>query len=271
MQFYDLFYSQLVQFVDESIKVNDKFSSFSTQLQNDMVYWKNLTTNNVVDDTSDDLYLISHSIFDANGDPVHIKKEKHYDPNDGKKRKYKFPDGNIATILTPEVLDNTFFHGYYNKSYMSLLANNLLLLLDRITIRGLFSFLGIRTTIGSTDILPPHRETLIKSYNTQRNPKAYLTIGARALCKHAERSKTNYWARDKGNDLIQNELSQYVLQSLFNHCIWINTYILLDGYQIFEIRNSKGYGARWSANGDFFRGFAEPYMENGFEQKWRHD
>lgn len=30
------------------------------------------------------------------------------------------------------------------------------------------------------------------------------------------------------------------------------------------------YGARWTSDGKFFRGFVEPYMEDGFENKWRH-
>ena len=33
--------------------------------------------------------------------------------------------------------------------------------------------------------------------------------------------------------------------------------------EILEVRHVDGYGARWTADGSFFRGFLEPQMEDG--------
>lgn len=35
---------------------------------------------------------------------------------------------------------------------------------------------------------------------------------------------------------------------------------------VFEVRTVEGYGARWSEEGTFFRGFLEPQMADGHEK-----
>lgn len=37
-----------------------------------------------------------------------------------------------------------------------------------------------------------------------------------------------------------------------------------------EIRESKGYGARWTLDGYEFRGLVEPQIEGGHDKKWVH-
>ena len=51
--------------------------------------------------------------------------------------------------------------------------------------------------------------------------------------------------------------------------MWINVHILPHNEIIVEIRVEEGYGARWKIDGEF-RGFHEPQMEGGHENKWRH-
>jgi hypothetical protein len=56
---------------------------------------------------------------------------------------------------------------------------------------------------------------------------------------------------------------------MLRECIWINIHKMLQSEVIVECRVAQGYGIRWASNGTF-RGFLEPQMEQGHEQKWRH-
>jgi len=57
---------------------------------------------------------------------------------------------------------------------------------------GLQHLLGMRHTLGSVWILYPPREYLIQLFEQKHNPKAQLTVGARALSKHSRRCKGNW-------------------------------------------------------------------------------
>jgi hypothetical protein len=64
--------------------------------------------------------------------------------------------------------------------------------------RGFLTILGIRTTPGSCDNLPQSREDLYQSFNAtfkkekkdidEKNYKTKITVGARALSKHSDRT-----------------------------------------------------------------------------------
>lgn len=66
------------------------------------------------------------------------------------------------------------------------------------------TMLGFRKTIGSQDIVWPTKTTLLQSFNKLntilneddlkrlKNPPK-LTVGARALTKHAHRSSEGFW------------------------------------------------------------------------------
>lgn len=44
-----------------------------------------------------------------------------------------------------------------------------------------------------------------------------------------------------------------------------NTHVVMS-----QVRNSRGYGMRWSADGSQFRGFIEPQAEDGHDNGWVH-
>ena len=46
---------------------------------------------------------------------------------------------------------------------------------------------------------------------------------------------------------------------------------LADEVFVLEIRVESGFGCRWDLTSGFFRGFVEPYMENGYEVGWIHN
>jgi hypothetical protein len=76
---------------------------------------------------------------------------------------------------------------------------------------GFLVCLGIRRTVGSQDIsLPPERQQLISGFTRLhtilteeerlRNPTnpSLLTVGARAMQKHASRSSEGFWGQQDG-------------------------------------------------------------------------
>ena len=102
----------------------------------------------------------------------------------------------------------------------------------------------------------------------QKHPPR-LTVGARALCKHAHRSSEGFWGVIKGTEAEKNEMAQKTAVSILKECIWVNAHILPHSEHIIECRNEKGYGIRWTIKGEF-RGFLEPQMEGGHDKKWKH-
>lgn len=104
--------------------------------------------------------------------------------------------------------------------------------------------------------------------NRQKHPSR-LTVGARALTKHAHRSSEGFWGLIKGTEAEKNDSAETVARLIIDECIWVNAHILPHSEHIIECRNSKGYGIRWTIKGEF-RGFLEPQMEGGHDKKWRH-
>jgi len=59
---------------------------------------------------------------------------------------------------------------------------------------------------------------------------------------------------------------------MLDQCIWINihTFNPKTVQIILEVRETKGYGARWGVVDCEFRGLVEPHTEGGHEKKWMH-
>ena len=98
---------------------------------------------------------------------------------------------------------------------------------------------------------------------------SFLTVGARALSKHAHRSSEGFWGHATGTEKQKNEFANKVAVKILRECVWINTHRMLQSETIIECRVIQGYGMRWSLDGTF-RGFLEPQMSSGHERKWRH-
>ena len=115
-----------------------------------------------------------------------------------------------------------------------------------------------------------------------------LTVGARALCKHADRGTERFWTSGgslSGPPALINERAQYVLSRVLELACWGNIHQLPGDLPTFELRTPRGYGARWTigcsdrptqdATGahdgvPVFRGFLEPHHVNGHETGWKH-
>lgn len=162
--------------------------------------------------------------------------------------------------------------------------------------KGILALLGMRTTIGTATIcfcnqssheqylLPPSYKDLLEASRESHRPNSQskLTVSARALAKHADRGKSKFFGIIKGSEATKNKHAETIVLKLIREAEWINIHNF-GGTEVnrpvIEVRTDEGYGARWSAvwkNDAFtpeevsFRGFLEPQMEDGHEQRWRH-
>lgn len=75
----------------------------------------------------------------------------------------------------------------------------------------------------------------------------------------------------KGPEMHQNDVARSTLLRILEHCTWMNIHLLPHEVLVLEIRVESGFGCRWDLTSGFFRGFVEPYMENGYEVGWIHN
>ncbi|XP_077981712.1 uncharacterized protein LOC144436733 [Glandiceps talaboti] len=144
-------------------------------------------------------------------------------------------------------------------------------LLKDIGKRGILDLLGMRKTVGTVDIFPPSKSTLLNSFNKPNKESSKLTVGARALAKHCHRDETSsWWGTAKGGEDAKNKHASEIVLKILDDTSWINIHALPHDVHVIEVRQSAGYGARWTADGSMFRGFLEPQMEDGHEAGWKH-
>ena len=148
--------------------------------------------------------------------------------------------------------------------------NNMIEIFRTLQKEHILKLLGIRKTVGSTELLPPPLLVLWQSYCKIHHPKSKLMVGARALSKHCHRSSDCWWGNSLGTENNKNEHAVNILQKVFVDISWINIHILPHDVIVLEVRCSQGYGLRWSHDGNFFRGFLEPNMVDGHDKKWKH-
>ena len=143
---------------------------------------------------------------------------------------------------------------------------------------GFLTCLGVRRTVGSQDtVLPPERAEIEHMVNRLNKPlteeemrsnpnPSVLTVGGRALQKHAARQSPNasFWigsgeSLNGMTELEKNHKAEQVIGGLIDTCQWINIHTLHQNSAVFvlEIRDALGFGARWEIQGAF-RGLIEP-------------
>jgi hypothetical protein len=128
------------------------------------------------------------------------------------------------------------------------------------TVGRVLVLLGQRLTPGSlTDVraIPPPAEELLRA--AAQPYKGQLSVGARALTKHLQRSGLGYWGELTGNDEAKNQRAHQVLQAVLENATWWNVFEHYKHQVVFEARVAEGYGARWGHDGQVFIGFLEPF------------
>ncbi|KAJ3272268.1 hypothetical protein HDV01_005807 [Terramyces sp. JEL0728] len=135
--------------------------------------------------------------------------------------------------------------------------------------------LGIRKTVGSIDTMfPPSLNQLLDAFEQPHSPADTLTVGSRALSKHVHRSSSGWYGvtRYSGTRDEKNQAAVQLIRRMIDNAVWLNIHSLPHEVYVLEIRVTEGYGARWTCVPEIrFRGFLEPMMEGGHEQRWRHD
>lgn len=103
-------------------------------------------------------------------------------------------------------------------------------------------------------MLPPDLDTLINAYTAPPRPKSLMSSGATALCKHFERGGASsergiahpFWPLPTGSNHNKNSLAAGILERMLEDASWKNVMMLHQGVAVYEIRNSLGYGMRWT-------------------------
>ena len=120
-----------------------------------------------------------------------------------------------------------------------------------------------------------------------------LTVGGRALTKHAHRCSSVWWGCVTGNDQLKNDQAAKVIKRILDNAVWKNCHGLPHDNVVFEARVAEGYGVRWLLEPQAidsspsepplfpgsltsrpyavsFRGFLEPQDPLGHEKGWKH-
>lgn len=113
---------------------------------------------------------------------------------------------------------------------------------------------GLLRTKGTLFLLPPPDSVLRETYNAPPRPKTRMSSGAVALCKHFERGGASserglahpFWTLPKGSNENKTEIAGQILEHMLADAIWKNVMLLHTGLAVYEIRNAKGFGMRWT-------------------------
>ena len=131
--------------------------------------------------------------------------------------------------------------------------------------KGFLLMIGIRSCNKSTFDIPPKREKLVSEFNKPYSKKSKLTVGARAVMKHSDRSKDKKaWGAVSGTEEDRNVNSNLICLDIMAKATWISLFEISSTMKIVEIRNSEGFGLRWEYNSYTsinFIGLVEPQYE----------
>jgi hypothetical protein len=80
----------------------------------------------------------------------------------------------------------------------------------------------------------------------RQKPPSPLTVGARALAKHAHRASDGWWGACTGSEAAKNAWAQAAVLRILRGAVWVNTHLLPHSEAVVEVRVVEGYGARWA-------------------------
>ncbi|OCT49001.1 hypothetical protein CLCR_05185 [Cladophialophora carrionii] len=113
---------------------------------------------------------------------------------------------------------------------------------------------GLVRTKGTLFLLPPPDSVLRETFNAPPRPKTRMSSGAVALCKHFERGGASsehgrahpFWTLPQGSNDNKTEIARQILEQMLAEAVWKNVMLLHHGVAVYEIRNAKGFGMRWT-------------------------
>jgi len=122
------------------------------------------------------------------------------------------------------------------------------------TAESVYRAAGLVKTKGTLFLLPPPVDVLRDSFNAPPRPKTRMSAGAVALCKHFERGGASsehgrphpFWTLPAGSNEEKTKTAARVLEDILADAEWRNVMLLHQGVAVYEIRNARGYGMRWT-------------------------
>lgn len=120
---------------------------------------------------------------------------------------------------------------------------------------------GCVRTVGTHFCLPPSTKELVSAFETSHLGTP-LSCGAKALCKHYARLPQHpVWKRPHGSPQNKSKIAKEHLTTLLSNAVWRNVHTLPHRELVYEIRDEKGFGMRWTLypaqNSCSFRGYLE--------------
>ncbi|WP_312343454.1 hypothetical protein [Chryseobacterium binzhouense] len=154
------------------------------------------------------------------------------------------------------------------ESFVHILQNNKIsdeeraFMTEKIPFQNWLMVLGQRLTsasIRNEDGIPPTSEILIEScqkpYNTE------ITQSQRAWEKHIGRTTDDFWGEIRGNNKDKQEKVINKITEILEHKTWWNIFYHYKHGLVYEIREKKGHGIRWNAEGTELIGFLEVFFK----------
>ncbi|KAK5946969.1 hypothetical protein PMZ80_001115 [Knufia obscura] len=113
---------------------------------------------------------------------------------------------------------------------------------------------GLVKTQGTIFMIPPEHNALIQAFEAPPRPRTRSSSGAVALCKHFERGGASsehgkahpFWPLPTGSNENKTRLAAETLNTMLKDLAWRNVMLLHPGVAVYEVRNSLGYGMRWT-------------------------
>jgi hypothetical protein len=106
-----------------------------------------------------------------------------------------------------------------------------------------------------------------------------MSSGAVALCKHFERGGCSadptkgrglhpFWKMPVGSNENKSSIAEAILEEMLSSAVWRNVIWLHEGVAVYEIRNVKGYGMRWTLD-VYNEATAKANPESHEEKVWK--
>ncbi|MFG0334526.1 MAG: pentapeptide repeat-containing protein, partial [Maioricimonas sp. JB049] len=133
---------------------------------------------------------------------------------------------------------------------------------EKCNVPAVLVLLGQRTTSGSVvdgRAFPPAREKLVAAAAEVWEGNEQLSAAARALSKHCARCDDPFWGALDGNDELKNSRAQECVTQILDGTTWWNVFVHFQHGLVYEARVETGHGARWTADGQVFIGFVDPF------------
>ena len=122
--------------------------------------------------------------------------------------------------------------------------------LESLGLRGVLLLLGQRLTPASvTDVraIPPTGEALLAPIDAPHSEGSTLSVGARALAKHAARRENpQIWGVVRGSDEEKNRLARSVVERVLDGTTWWNVFTHFQHDVVCEARLDSARGVRWA-------------------------